>query len=101
MEQQRAFLLQAIETLGRIGIPYAVTGSWASTTYGLPRTTHDLDLVVSITVEQAGELAAAFPPPMYADAVWLKTAAAERAGFNVIDPASGLKIDFWPLQDDI
>jgi hypothetical protein len=100
MEQQRAVLLQAIEALERIEIPYAVTGSWASTSYGLPRTTHDLDLVVAITVEQADELASAFQSPMYADAAWMKEAAAKRTFFNIIDPISGLKIDFWPLQDD-
>ena len=53
-----------------------------------------------ISVEQAGKLAAQFPPPFYADADWMQAAAAERTFFNVIDPASGLKADFWPLQDD-
>ncbi len=100
MEEQRDFLLQVIEALEGAGAAYAVTGSWASTTYGLPRTTHDLDVVIAVSVEQAAALAAAFPAPFYADAEWMQAAAAERTFFNVIDPATGLKVDFWPVRDD-
>ncbi len=59
MQEQRDFLFQVLEALERAGIVYAVTGSWASTTYGLPRTTHDPDVIVAISPEQAVELAAA------------------------------------------
>jgi hypothetical protein len=100
MEEQRDFLLRVLEALESADVAYAITGSWASTTYGLPRTTHDLDVVIAISTEQAAELAAAFPEPFYADAVWMQTAAAEHTFFNVIDPATGLKVDFWPVKDD-
>ena len=98
--EQRDFLFRAIDALEQASIPYAVTGSWASTTYGMPRTTHDLDVIVSITVERVTALAAAFPPPFYADAGWMREAAAAGELFNIIDPTLGLKIDFWPLKDD-
>ncbi len=54
--EQRAFLFQVLEVLERAGLAYAITGSWASTTYGLPRTTHDLDVVVALTPESASRL---------------------------------------------
>ena len=98
--EQRDFLFRAIEALEQAAIPYAITGSWASTAYGMPRTTHDLDVIVSLTVESATALAAAFPPPFYADEGWIREAAALGEFFNIIDPALGLKIDFWPLKDD-
>ncbi len=98
MEQHR-LLLQAIEALDQAGIPYAITGSWASISYGMPRTTHDIDIVADLTVDQARQLAQAFPPPFYADAVWIEEAAALKQFFNVIDPTTGLKVDFWPLED--
>ena len=100
MEAQRDFLRQVFEALEQADILYAVTGSWASTTYGAPRTTHDLDLVVAIDAQQAARLAGAFAPPFYADADWMQAAATERTFFNVIDPASGLKADFWLLKTD-
>jgi hypothetical protein len=101
MEQQRDFLFQTIDALERANIQYAITGSWASITYGTPRTTHDLDVVVSLTTEQAQALAEGFPPPLYADAEWMKQAAALGEFFNVIDPTTGLKVDFWPLKDEV
>ena len=100
MEEQREFLRQVFDALEQADILYAVTGSWASTIYGAPRTTHDLDLVVAMDAEQAARLAGAFAPPFYADADWMQAAATERTFFNVIDPASGLKADFWLLKSD-
>jgi hypothetical protein len=94
--EQRAFLTRVVQALEQGGIAYAVTGSWASTTYGRPRTTHGLDVALSITVEQAAKLARAFPPPIYADAVWMQEAAALGQFFNIIDPDTGVKVDFWP-----
>ena len=99
MEQQ-AFLLRVVKTLEDTGISYAVTGSWASITYGLPRTTHDIDLIVALPVEKVPALAAAFPPPIYADLAWMTEAAAAGEFFNIIDPTLGLKVDFWPLRSD-
>ena len=98
--EQRDFLFRAIEALEQANISYAITGSWASTTYGVPRTTHDLDVIVSIAVEKVGALVSAFPPPIYADAEWIREAVVLGQFFNIIDPTLGLKIDFWPLKDD-
>ena len=53
MEAQRDFLRQIFEALERTHLEYAVTGSWASTTFGAPRTTHDLDVFIAINAEQA------------------------------------------------
>ena len=40
----------------RIGIPYMVVGSFASTAHGEPRSTQDLDIVIDPTLEQLNEL---------------------------------------------
>ncbi len=49
--EQRDLLLRAIDALERASIPYAITGSWASISYGVPRTTHDsvAELLAKIT----------------------------------------------------
>lgn len=99
--EQREFLFRAIDLLEQAGIGYAVTGSWASMVYGDPRTTHDIDLIVALTVEQAQQLADAFPPPRYyADANWMREASALGEFFNIIDTQTGLKIDVWPLKNE-
>ncbi len=99
-EQIEAFQ-QAIDALASTGIPYAVTGSWVVSAYGILRATHDLDVVVAIKGGEAAQIIAAFPyPRYYADEIAIVEALATRSFFNVIDGDSTLKIDFWPLKDD-
>ena len=98
--EQRGFLRRVLEVLEQAEVRYAITGAWAAMAYGTSRTTNDLDLVVALSVEQAVQVAAALPPPIYADPVWMQEAAALREFFNIIDPESAVKVDCWPLQTD-
>jgi hypothetical protein len=99
-EQIEAFQ-RVIDALEGTGIPYAVTGSWVVSAYGILRATHDLDVVIAVRGEDAAKIVAAFPyPRYYADGVAITEAIAARSFFNVIDGDSTLKIDFWPLKDD-
>jgi hypothetical protein len=75
-------------------IPYFVTGSMASITYGDPRFTNDIDAVVQLPVDQVDAFCAAFSAPEYycsRDAILL--AIQQRFQFNVIHLKSGFKID--------
>ena len=80
--------------LERLALPYLITGSMASTAYGEPRFTNDIDVVVALPEARIAELCSAFP----ADAYYVSEAAAREAvrsgsQFNILHPASGLKID--------
>jgi hypothetical protein len=97
MDQQVLFL-RAIRILEQVGIPYMVTGSFAVNFYGIPRTTHDIDFVVEIRASDAERFVGAFPRDFYADEDMVRQAIASQAMFNVIDPASGVKIDFWIVK---
>lgn len=97
MEQQE-LLLRAVEILDALKIPYMVTGSFAVNFYGIPRTTHDIDLVVQIRAVDVEQFARQFPANFYADAEMIRQAVEHQSMFNVIDPTSGLKIDFWILK---
>ncbi len=99
-EQYEAFR-QAIEALEQSGIPYAVTGSWVLSAYGVLRATHDLDVVIAVAGGEAEKIVAVFPTPRYyADAIAIAEAIVRQSFFNVIDMETTLKIDFWPLKDD-
>lgn len=100
MEQQE-LLLCTVEILDRLKIPYMITGSFAVNFYGIPRTTHDIDVVVQIHAADVRRLARQFPADFYADAEMMQRAIEQQFMFNVIDPASGLKIDFWILKRDV
>jgi len=81
--------------LGALGIEYFTTGSMASMLYGEPRFTNDVDVVIRIAPADVSRLCAAFPDDeFYVSVEAAAKAAAAFSQFNVIHPASGLKIDF-------
>lgn len=98
---QQELLSRVVEVLDRIGVPYMLTGSLASSLHGEPRSTHDIDLVVGIEPGAAPRLAEAFPlPDYYLDQDSILRAIETRSMFNLIDSREGGKVDFWLLTDD-
>ena len=90
-----------VHSLEQAGIEYMLTGSLASSLQGEPRSTHDIDVVVSLQPSHAGTLVSAFPPPRYYLSHDSVHDAIQRAGmFNLLDIESGEKVDFWLLTDD-
>jgi hypothetical protein len=95
------------ELLGRLsnlleaaGVQYMLTGSYASSLHGTPRATQDIDLVVAPTRQQLAALLKLLPDTEYyvsPEAVF--EALAHRGQFNVIDFATGWKVDFIILKD--
>jgi hypothetical protein len=86
------FTLDALE---RLGLRYAVVGSFASIANGEPRYTHDIDILVALTSEQAVDFCAAFPTPdWYVSDAAVRQAIQQRRQFNVIHTTSANKIDF-------
>ena len=88
------------QRLAAAGIPYMVTGSVASSFHGEPRATRDLDLVIDPSPETLDRFVSALPPEtFYVDRHAAETALAERGQFNVIDHASGWKVDLMIRKD--
>lgn len=85
---------RAAQTLERLDIPYLITGSVATIYWGEPRLTRDVDVVVQIALHDVARLVAAFPAPeFYVSDEAAEQAVRRRGQFNVIQPATGLKID--------
>lgn len=84
------------------GIAYWVVGSMASMAYGEPRFTNDVDIVADLKVEHAVALCEAFrAPDYYLSEAAVREAIARRFQFNILHPASGLKVDvFIPADTD-
>jgi hypothetical protein len=98
---QQAFLARVVEALERAGIPYMVSGSVVSSYQGAPRMTHDVDIVIDVPSQSASRLVDALSAPdSYLDADAVSEAAATKGMFNLINPASGDKADFWLLTGD-
>jgi hypothetical protein len=78
----------------KLKIPYFVTGSIASITYGEPRFTNDIDIVADIKDWDIPGLIGCFPEPeYYIDADSIDQAIQFKSQFNIIHLSSGLKID--------
>jgi hypothetical protein len=95
-EDELAELLRAIiAMLEATGIPHMVVGSFAGTTYGEPRSTRDLEVVIDPRPEQLDALVAALDPArFYVDLDVARDALRRRSMFNVIDMDTGWKLDF-------
>ena len=84
-----------------VGVGYLLSGSLASSLQGEPRATHDIDLVVDIHSADVGRLVGALAgPSIYLDEVAVAEAARHRSMFNLLDSATGDKVDFWLLKDE-
>jgi hypothetical protein len=93
--RQIEFLALAINALERLDIRYAVVGSYASTAWGEPRMTLDIDIVVEMAADQVQAFCIAFPEQdFYVSRTAAMEAVQHRSQFNLIHPASGNKIDF-------
>lgn len=94
-------LLQKIVTVfERLHVPYLVTGSVAAMAYGEPRLTNDVDVVAAVEERHIPGLVAEFPPvEFYIDADMIREVIRTRGQFNIIHPASGLKIDVIIRRD--
>lgn len=97
---QQEVLTEVLARLSELGAKYALTGSHASSYWGQPRSTHDIDLLVLIDAEQAAALAAAMDPDYYADAEAMVEAITGSRHFNLIHLDTGVKIDFWIVRGD-
>jgi hypothetical protein len=87
-------LRYVVEVCERLGLRYFVTGSMATIFFGEPRLTNDIDIVVDLPRERMADFATAFPAAeFYVSEEAIGRAVLRRGQFNVIHPASGLKVD--------
>jgi len=94
-EKGPAELLAHLATsLEHLQVPYLVTGSMATIAYGEPRFTNDIDVVIALPEDAIDAFCAWFPAPeYYCPRHMVADAVRKKWQFNIIHPASGLKID--------
>jgi len=93
-----------ITPLEQIDIEYMITGSVASTIFGEPRLTHDIDIVLLLKVMDIKRFIDRFPssnfycPP--AEVIRIELNRKNRAHFNLIHHETGYKADCYPYTGD-
>lgn len=86
------------EKLEQCRIAYMIAGSFASNLHGMPRTTHDADVVVEIDEPRLQKLAHALGEEFYFDLETAHDAIRKNFMFSALHYKSGFKIDFIVLK---
>jgi len=77
----------------QINIPYMLTGSMAMNYYAQPRMTRDIDVVIAISPDDVGRVAALFRPDYYVSEENIRESIAHESIFNLIHQESVIKVD--------
>src|SRR5882672_8040063 len=84
-----------VNALEKAGIPYMLSGSFASAYYGSYPSTQDIDLIIQATPEQLQPFIESLPKAhYYVELDSALEAMKHQSMFNVVDAAAGWKIDF-------
>lgn len=96
------WLFQFIEPLERANVPYAIVGSVASSLYGEPRATNDVDLLIQLARTDAQKLADAYPPNEFyvppPEVIEVELGRTHGGHINIIALESMMKADIYPLS---
>jgi hypothetical protein len=94
-------LKKIVEILEDLDINYCITGGFAVSVWGRPRSTFDIDVVIQLKdgnikplIKNLRRLSSAG----YIEESAVKEAAAQGGEFNFIHPESGIKADFWVIK---
>lgn len=96
-------LAKIVEILSDLKIPYAITGGFAISVWGHPRSTNDIDIIVEMAEKNIKPLISkmtVIKKSIYADEDMVRDAMEHKSEFNFIDPDMGVKVDFFVLADN-
>lgn len=94
-------LLHVVEVLRALDVAYAVGGSVASSLFGEPRSTADIDLLAELRPAHVQPLVKALAPAFYVDEDVVRDAIRRRDSFNLIHLDSMYKVDVFVARDDL
>lgn len=92
--------LEVVAVFERLGITYLVGGSIASSLYGIPRATQDVDLVADLSLSDVGPLAEAFHGSYYVEEEMIRRAVMSRKSFNIIHLRTMFKVDVFAFDPE-
>jgi len=99
MEEAIKVMLMVTAVLERLEVPYLIGGSLASSLYGHPRSTQDVDIVADLQPEHVSAIVAALRDDFYLDEGAIRDAVRRRATFNVIHLITLFKVDVFVAGD--
>src|SRR5439155_22434471 len=86
--------------LNDLQIQYVVGGSMASSVYGIPRATQDVDLMANVKLDHVERLTAALEPEFYVASELIVDAVHQQTSFNVVHLQTMFKADVFVAADN-
>lgn len=96
-------LVEIARILENLKIPYLVTGGYAVSIWGRPRSTLDIDVVIELPSARIKDLTRALrqiSEISHIDEQAVEWAVERKSEFNFVDIESGIKVDFWVTKND-
>jgi hypothetical protein len=90
-----AVTLSVTNVLEQLGVPYFIGGSFASTLYGMVRTTQDSDIIADLHVENIPLMVSTLQNEFYVDAEMILDAIIHHSSCNLIHRESMFKVDIF------
>lgn len=79
----------------KLGVPYLIGGSLASTLYGMVRTTQDSDIVAEMRLEHLQPFVSALQDEFYVDDEMIAESIQRNSSFNIIHRETMFKVDVF------
>lgn len=96
--EMTSVLKLVVNKLDKLRIPYVLTGGLAVSYWGVPRTTHDIDIIIEIDSSKTDSIIQAFDKEFYVSREGIDRMLSYGTSFNLIHHKTGVKIDFWPVD---
>jgi len=91
--------LKVVKVFEKLGIDYHIGGSLASSAFGVPRSTLDVDIVANIKPEQTSDISENLGEEFYVDSEMILNAIQKQSSFNPIHLETLFKVDVFPLKN--
>ena len=92
-------VLPLVKAFDKLGVSYYISGSVASSIYGVPRATIDVDIVLDLKPQHVHSLVEMLGEAYYIDEEMVLNAIQKRSSFNLIHLDTMLKIDIFIIKD--
>jgi len=87
--------LKVTNVFEQLGVRYVISGSLASTLYGMVRTTQDSDIVAEMRAEHVQPFVAALKDEFYIDEEMIAESTRKHSSFNIIHRETMFKVDVF------
>ncbi len=92
--------IQVTLVFEKLKIPYLISGSLASTIYGMVRTTQDVDIIADMQLYQIQPFIAALHSDFFLDEEMISNSIRNKSSFNMIHRRTMFKVDVFITHKD-